>query len=1491
MDVRRSKLKLVLGAGCALSVLAVASMASAEQRTFSVAPSRATDSIPEFAKQAGIQIVAPADRLSGVRTPAIEGLYDTREALAMLVAGTGLQIASDDGRTITLAPAPQGGSASGGAEGTAVEALIVTAQKREEDIQDVPIAISAFSQEQLERSQVAGGPDLMTQVPNMTFTKTNFSGYSIQIRGIGTQAISATTDPAVAVAFNNTPFIRNRFFEQEFYDLQRVEVLRGPQGTLYGRNATAGVVNVISAKPKFAYEAKVVADLSNFNSKRLEGMVNVPLVEDQVALRLAGAWTKRDGFVTNEITGNPIDGRDLWSSRLSLRFAPTDRLDANLIWEHFEEDDDRLRSGKQLCHTDEITEVAGFETTHFQRLPNNGQDGAIWAGVQATFSQGCKPGSMYAPEAFQTPNGLSLPYYVPLGGIGLPIALDDPYLSRTQSRDLRVIESTVDPSYKAKTDVVELQVAYDLTDGLTLSSETAWASDFIFSTQDFNRFNTAPLAWAVSNGPDPYDTTEQPNRAFQQGVLDENGVFCDPQIGCADRMVAVDLSTAKSSQFSQEFRLASTFEGPFNFSLGGNYLRYDTHEKYYLFINSLSITAALGRSGTRPMTPYEVGVTDNLECMPNGLEAPDPSRPAAILNCTYMDPNPIGSLNDLGHNYFLSKNPYKLISYAVFGEAYYNIAENLKVTAGLRWTVDKKEAPRIPTWLLASETAGFTVMEVIEQEWREPTGRLTIDWKPDLSFTDETLLYASYAHGYKAGGANPPPFGVAIYNAGDVAEGVFDNSATSPKVFDAEFVDAFEVGAKNTFLDGRMTLNAAAFYYDYKNYQISQIVDRSASNLNYDAEVWGLELEADWRPAENLRLGLKLGYEDTKVAEGEKAIDIMDRTAGQRGWILVRPFPSIPSNCVLPEWLFLGHRIAADGPGDDIVTNPELVNLGATGGGSPGACELTYLLDVDPAANQRSKGHHPDSIINYTLYSTDLADFPGWMGGGTITDRNYPGVDLEEITALSNNGQGFFKDLSGNELPNAPHVTATITADYTVPLPQDWLMTLHTDLYYQSEAWARIFNTDGYDKIKAYSNINLAAIFTNESAGWKVMAYVKNVLDRDAITGAFLFSDDTGLTTNVFLNEPRLYGLRVTKEWNGGPWWTGANPEHSGPYPLTVEISGQVQRHDAPYEAMAPSFIGEFSPALQPATLFNRDMDWGDGREVKVTYRPEGHWSISAGLRYGRTNTDMARLHLEEDGPRSCAFIPALNYLCPIYAAMYGEDAVYRTATNWSDSAARSSEEHTMASFEVGRDVGLGALGQSTVSAGLRYAQFTSRTYAEMSGIPDWYFPDGWSPAFGTKYPATSHVYDASAEGVREFDGTGPTLTWASSIALMDSDDAGRLGLDWSVGGGVLFGKQKTSIKGGESVGEFEGRYIYDIPRLTDPPPVVPIDVSRSQSVTAPLLDVSLGLSYEIQRTRIGAGYRWERYFDVLDVGAGESKDGDRTIDGPYFKIAVGFGG
>jgi iron complex outermembrane receptor protein len=1452
MRKQSASFRACLMGGAAAAVLTIygGPAVAQERAAFDIPSQPLADALKQFGYQSGHDVLASPSLAEAKLSPGVAGEQDIEVALNQVLEGSGLSWRrnGDTFLIVKVTADPQSGSAAGdGADGT-VEALIVTAQKREEDIQDVPIAISAFTQEQLTDRQVAGGPDLMTQVPNFTFTKTNFSSYSIQIRGIGTQAISATVDPAVAVAFNNTPFIRNRFFEQEFYDLQRVEVLRGPQGTLYGRNATAGVVNIISAKPSFQYDARLSGDIANYNSTRLEGMINIPLVEDQVALRLAGAWTKRDGYAVNEITGNPIDGRDLWSTRLSLRIEPTDHIRADLIWEHFEEDDDRLRSGKQLCKKDVRTHLNGISLG----VPSDGPFGQPVGSPVQTFNQGCVAASFYADESFQTPTGHALPYYLPLGaGLGLPIQPDlDPYLSTVQSRDLRVIESTVDPEYRAKTDVAEMQISFDVTDSLTLTSETAYSTDELFSMQDYNRFNTAPGAFNQAT----YDEIVAIGNV-RPGILND-GVFCDPQIGCANRLVAVDVSTARSTTFSQEFRLASNYDGPFNFSLGANFLRYDTEDKYYVFINTLSFAAAASQN-TSEFTPYAPSMSDNRECFGgkdnifSGLLVGDPNEVQEVRSCIYMDPNPIGSLNDLGHNYFLSKNPYRLISYAGFGEAYYSISESLKITGGLRWTVDKKRAPRIPSWLLASQTVGYPVAEIVDLEWREPTGRLTVDWKPDVAFTDETLLYGSYAHGYKAGGANPPPTVLVTVNGIGTPQ---PDSPTHPKTFDAEFVDAFEIGAKNTMLDGRLTANASAFYYDYKGYQISQIVDRSAVNLNFDAEVWGLEIEADWRPLENLRLGFKGGYENTRMADGSRAIDLMDRTAGNPDWVVARPFPTIPSNCILPvSMLTFGGRINLRN--DLVVSLPD-----------DGPCVRAYIEGVDPLTELP---YVPNPTI-FKASSFTVENPPQYAG--------YPGFNP---SSAPNNGQGFFKDLSGNELPNAPHYTATLTADYTLPLPNEWLATLHTDFYYQSEAWTRVFNTEGYDKLKAYTNVNVAAIFTNEDAGWKVMAYVKNVFDRDSITGAFLNSDDTGLTTNVFLTEPRLYGLRVTKDWTGLPWSIGAARPDGASYPFTLELAGGPSRLESDSGMYAPAWIDTFRASADfPLHPQDHELDWGDDREFKATYAFGGHggWRLSAGLRYGRAN-GSAHAEVSENTLGFCVFSADKYAFCQDTGPLA-----------WATTDATDRESYALADFMVGKDVGIGSWGggQSVVGFGVRYAEFSSESDVLIHSDPDRYLP----PEDAIKYHRHWHNYHVDVNADREFKGWGPQLSWEASGRLFGRDGAGQVDLDWGLSSGVLFGKQKVRIRD-ETTGVYTNGAQLDEAKYIDvTEPIYELATpSRSKSVTVPNVGASLGLSYAIDRLKVGAGYRWERYFDVIDGGFDEPREYDRTIDGPYFKLSVGFGG
>jgi iron complex outermembrane receptor protein len=401
---------------------------------------------------------------------------------------------------------------------------------------------------------------------------------------------------------------------------------------------------------------------------------------------------------------------------------------------------------------------------------------------------------------------------------------------------------------------------------------------------------------------------------------------------------------------------------------------------------------------------------------------------------------------------------------------------------------------------------GYPADPDIVQEWQEPTGRIIVDWKPDLAFTDDTMIYASLAHGYKGGGANPP---TVASPAGYFLRRFQGESVAA--TFDPEFVDAFEVGTKNTMLGGGLVMNATAFFYDYDGYQVSKIVDRSAANENFDAKVWGAEFEWIFAPTRNIRLNGSFGALRTEIADGERSIDLMDRTQGGHHssyldvngvehqlaydeWVVLKPWVTSSSNCVAP--LELVEAIVNEG---DLLQG--LFMLCPPGG-------ITGT-DFRPDGS-------PNSPPNIGIGGTDLPGPPG---------RRY-----DPTIEAPNGAAGFFAELGGHELPNAPHWTASLGAQYQFGLGGGWEGTLRGDFYWQSQSFARVYNTQ-YDKLRAWTNTNLSLWF--EQADWGVIAevYVKNVFDETPITDAFLNSDDSGLTTNVFTLDPRLVGVSVRKSF------------------------------------------------------------------------------------------------------------------------------------------------------------------------------------------------------------------------------------------------------------------------------------------------------------------------------------------------------------------------
>jgi outer membrane receptor protein involved in Fe transport len=1089
-------LKHTLIAGTALAALATA--AAAEQ--FNIPAGDLKTALDVYAHQTGTQLLVSTDAVKGVHTRGVQGDMGADTALSHLLSGTGFKSINTAPGTIGLVPASASSeldsvqtmqlAQAGSVAHTSVETVTVTSSKLGgADVQSVPIAITAMSQEQLTATQTTGGPDLVKQIPNLNFSKTNFSGYNIQIRGIGTQAVSVATDPAVAVAFNDTAFLRNHFFEQEFFDVSQVEVLRGPQGTLYGRNATAGVVNLVSARPSDQYEAMASIDIGNYENRRLEGMLNIPVIGDKLDVRLAGEWTKREGYDYNLTTQNHVNGRDLYSTRLTVGFHPIERVHGDFIWERFSEDDDRSRTGKQLCTRDPGVTSLGSMTN----LDPSARD---W------MSQGCLPGSLYAPAAFGTPNGRAINFVlgasIDEGGLigyvggaqGQSVDLltqNDPYGGMMQSRNLREISSIMDPKFRARNNILELNFDVDVTPELTITAQSGYNRDNYYSTQDYNRFNTVPVFNDSTGLTGFFD--------FEPSSLQDitpGGVFCDPQLGCSSSIVGYDISQAKSWQFSQEMRLASHFEGPLNFSVGANYTHYRTVEDYYVLFNLITAIAEtggiLGNNSADPSMCNGHGDTNSP------ISARQPIDSPACVGTIYIDTNPLSEINGDGHNYFRSNNPYTLNSWAGFGEAYYQLTSDIKLTAGLRYTSDNKDFTPVPSQALLSSylvsggtvDRGYPALPDIKQHWGEFTGRLNAQWTPKIEFTDQSMFYASYSRGYKGGGANPPGIG---YGTAPVFFGfpwlqVLSYSPT----FKPEFVNAYEVGSKNTLLNGGLTLNGDVFFYDYKDYQISQIRSRTAVNENFNAKVWGAEVEATWEPLPGLRFNFAGGYEGSRVGDNQLSIDPMDRLQGHTDYTVLKPWLQLPDNCVVQKSVVEQYIAIARSEGQR--DGAHLFEL------CPGAALFNVL---------RRPGVTPDITLTSPTFPFDPVVFP-------------------------NQGQGFFKNVGGNDLPNTPPFTLSLGAQYTMPLSSDWVATLRGDGYWQGNSFARIYNDTPYDQIHAYTNLNLALIFTNQD-GWQAMAYLKNVFDTTAITGTFLNSDDTALTTNIFTTDPRMFGIRITKNW------------------------------------------------------------------------------------------------------------------------------------------------------------------------------------------------------------------------------------------------------------------------------------------------------------------------------------------------------------------------
>ena len=930
--------------------------------------------------------------------------------------------------------------------------IVITAQRQSETLQTVPIAVSAFSAEALKEQQINTTSDLQLTLPNVTFTKSNFtSSSSFNIRGIGDLCVGVTCDAATAIHVNDVPVIASPIFQNEYFDVERIEVLRGPQGTLFGRNATGGVINFITAKPDLSgIHASGDVEYGNFNSVRVKGMLNVPL-GDIFGVRVAGYYLKRDGYTKNLFTDSNIDGRDQYDIRVSLRFQPTANTTLDIVGHYFKENDDRSRIQKQLCHRDP-TGVLGCLP---DRLGFEQVNGDSTLASVLTSSQFLKLRTSTAPLA---------PF-----ALGSVYATDgDVYSGYVNPADMRTVNIDSLPTFKTNEKQVLVNFSQDFgqvlfkldggyTEGMTDSSvdynvgiERSYATNV-----GLNTFNAVAGAGLLGPGylairnlllPNGNTSTVCQSLAEPTGT----GVYGGHKI-CAPTSLDFDRSNARGKQWFGEGIISSKFDGPFNFLVGAGYLDYKVYDNSY-YVNSFALDYAAGLLG---------------------------GGSAFVATPFYRNDSEF----------------YHLKSYGIFGEAYVNVNSKLKLTGGLRYNHDQKDyqsrlnilncpvplgttnayaAPTFACFDADPSKAGNQPLAITSGTFSRLTGRAVLDWQ----ITSRNLLYASYSRGYKSGGINPP----------------LSPGSGVPSTFKPEAVNSFEIGSKNTFLGGTLRLNLTAFYYQYKQLQLSRIVDKTSVNDNIDANVYGVEAEAIIKPSNSVLFNLNASYLHTEVASNQSLINPQDPSGGRADAVIIKDITS-GSNCT--------------------VTSNAGVAAIANGFVNSANAALNAGLLASPT--------FPNAPGGTLQGTTPIPGMNGTTGAFSVCDA-LKGLAAATSAPVTITNIGLPVSVKGNELPQSPHYKFSAGVQWTGQLGGDWNIVPRVDLAYTGGYYGSIFNKN-INRIQGYEVVNAQIQLNGPSDKFYVRAFVQNLTNNDAITGLYVTDQSSGLFTNAFTLEPRRYGL------------------------------------------------------------------------------------------------------------------------------------------------------------------------------------------------------------------------------------------------------------------------------------------------------------------------------------------------------------------------------
>lgn len=626
-----------------------------------------------------------------------------------------------------------------------VPTIVVTARKSQENLQDVPIAVTALDSSLIENRAIQDISELDRVAPNIYFTTTAQSSFAnnVTIRGIGSTETLLVSQPAIGIyvddIYQATTLTAGA---TEAFDIDRIEVLKGPQGTLYGRNTTGGAILIHTNQPEMGVtSADFQFRYGNYDAIQARAAINLPL-GDSVALRVAGSYADRDGFAEDRTNDRDIANRESYSLRGSLRAELTDRLEVTLRGD--------VSKSKSNGFAQRLVALA---------YPGNPETPNAPGGSGATLSSAAL---FYGTGLGTNPNAFAEAAALALAG--------SQRRSFEYNPDARLFEETNVHGFSGT-------ITYDIGDNVELKSITAWRGfDFSYSNECCDAGPWSTITQALPDFPvDPSLYVQGPN--------------------------------AELDQFSQELQITgSVLDDRLDFAAGVYYFNSD------------------GR---------------------------DLSQPLIFPDIT------AGTLSNTDNDVFNE-------SIAGYAQGSFEIVDNLRLTAGIRYTDEEVSLRSRNNVVINAQTPGALVICQVPADARingqclgEFQNEFT-DWSYalglDYRLSDELMIYARTGNGYKAGGIN--------------ARGSNTNLNFAP-----EDVTDYEIGFKSDLLDNRLRINGAVFIQQFKGFQQIDVVFNPATNaistalVNQDingnrnrVDMSGFELEVIAQPTEGLTLQAAYGH-------------------------------------------------------------------------------------------------------------------------------------------------------------------------------------------------------------------------------------------------------------------------------------------------------------------------------------------------------------------------------------------------------------------------------------------------------------------------------------------------------------------------------------------------------------------------------------------------------------------------------------------------------